>query len=155
MSGESISTLILFIAAMLVAASVAGTLVTSVGELSGSIDGYSGDVSDDIETDVEIISDPGSDAIVGDNNQTVTLLVKNTGDRTLPSDGTELDPLVDGRYVSNENLSVTVLEEPTWNAGTVAQVTLSLSEPLDAGEHRVMLSVRGSESTFQFYYGGA
>ncbi|MFC3960173.1 flagellar protein G [Halovivax cerinus] len=155
MAGESISTLILFIAAMLVAAGVAGTLVTSVGELSGSIDTFSGDVSDDIDTDVAIISDPGSGAVVGTDNETLTLLVKNTGERTLSTEGTELDFLVDGRYVPNENLSVTVVDAEYWRTGDVARVELTLPEPLSEGEHRVMLSVRGAETVFRFYYGGA
>jgi len=155
MAGESISTLILFIAAMLVAASVAGTLVTTVGGLTNSVDSASDDVSTDIDTDLEIISDPGSGAIVGDSNETLRLLVKNTGDRTIPHDGTELDVLVDGAYVPPRNISVTPQEEPVWRDGVVAAVDITLEEPLDAGEHRVQLSVRGAESTFRFYYGGA
>lgn len=155
MAGESISTLILFVAAMLVAAAVAGTLVTSVGELSGSVDTFSGDVSNDIETEVEIISDPGSDAVVGDDNETITLLVKNTGERTLPDDGTELDFLVNGEYVPNDDITVTTYEADVWQSGAVARVELTLDEPLSAGEHRVLLSVRGTEEVFEFYDGGA
>ncbi|WP_247731196.1 flagellar protein G [Halovivax limisalsi] len=154
MAGEAISSLILFIAAMLVAVGVAGTLVAGVGDLSGSLDSVSGSVSDDIDTEVEIISDPGSDAVVGDNNETVTVLVKNTGARTLPTDGSELEFLVDGSYVANGNISVTVYESNTWRTGSVAAVELALDGPIGTGEHRVHLTAGGSEELFEFYYGG-
>ena len=151
MGSESISSLILFIAAILVAAGVAGTLVASVDEVSGSIDTFSGSVSDDIDTDVEIISDPGSDAVYDESDETITLLVKNTGDRSLPDDGTELDVLVNGEYVTPDRLTVTVIEESTWRHGAVATVELDLEESLETDEHRVMLTVPGDEEVFEFY----
>lgn len=154
MAGEAISSLILFIAAMLVAVAVAGTLVAGVGDLSGSLDTVSGSVSDDIDTEVEIISDPGSEAVVGSDNGTIRLLVKNTGARTLATDGSDLDFLVDGRYVSRANISITVQDASSWRSGAVAAVDLTLADDLDPGEHRVHLTAGGSEEVFEFYDGG-
>ncbi|MCU4974294.1 flagellar protein G [Halobacteria archaeon AArc-m2/3/4] len=156
MAGESVSSLILFIAAMLVAAGVAGTLVTNVNELSSSIDTHSGDVRDQIDTDIEIISDPGSGAVYDDEeaDPTITLLVKNTGERTLSTDPSGHDVLVDGRYVSNADLTIDVVEDgPTWRRGGVAEVRITLEEPLEIGEHRVVVTTSGDREVFEFYHG--
>ncbi|WP_126662324.1 flagellar protein G [Haloterrigena salifodinae] len=154
MASDSVSSLILFIAAMLVAAGVAGTLVTNVTEISGSIDTYSGEVREQIDTDIEIISDPGSDAIYNesDGNGTVSVLIKNTGQKTLASDGSELDVLIDGAYVSSESATFTVREgsSDAWRRGEVAE--LELEQQLEPGtEHRIVVIVNGDEETLRFY----
>ncbi|WP_276255649.1 flagellar protein G [Halomontanus rarus] len=155
MSSESISSLILFIAAMLVAAGVAGTLVTNVNELSSSIDTHSSDVREQIDTDIEIISDPGSGAMYddseGNGNETITLLVKNTGERTLSTDPAHLDVTVDGRYVSRSELTLSVVDGSTWREGTVAE--LEIGEPLETGEHRIVVTTSGDREVFEFYHG--
>lgn len=155
MGSDSVSALILFIAAMLVAAGVAGTLVTNVNDISNSIDTYSGDVRDQIDTDIEIISDPGSDAIYNDTdgNETVSILVKNTGQKTLASDGSDIDVLVDGSYVSRNSLSLEILDgdgSATWRSGDVAE--LEIDRTLERGtEHRVVVIANGDRETFEFY----
>ncbi|SER19836.1 flagellar protein G [Natrinema salaciae] len=152
MAGDSVSTLILFIAAMLVAAGVAGTLVTNVNELSNSVDTYSGDVTDKIDTDIEIISDPGSEAVYNASGaETITLLVKNTGRKTLATDGTGLDVLVDGTYVSSSDMSITVRDGGgPWRGGAVAE--LEIDRSLTTGdEHRIQVTVNGAKETFEFY----
>ncbi|ELY68254.1 flagellin [Natrinema versiforme] len=151
MAGDSVSTLILFIAAMLVAAGVAGTLVTNVNELSNAVDTQSADVTDKIDTDIEIISDPGSDAVYDDTSGTVTILVKNTGQKTLADDGTGLDVLVNGSYISDEAMTVTVQDDGgPWRRGTVAE--LEINQPLaTTTEHRVQVTVNGAEEVFEFY----
>lgn len=152
MAADSVSTLILFIAAMVVAAGVAGTLVTNVNELSNSVDAYSEDVTDKIDTDIEIISDPGSDAVYNASGaENITILVKNTGQKTLPTDGTGLDVLVNGSYVSSDEFTITVREGGgPWRDGTVAELEIdrSLATP---GEHRVVVTVNGAEEVFEFY----
>ncbi|QCS41364.1 flagellar protein G [Natrinema versiforme] len=152
MAGDSVSTLILFIAAMLVAAGVAGTLVTNVNELSNSVDTQSADVTDKIDTDIEIISDPGSDAVYNsDGAENVTLLVKNTGQKTLADDGTGLDVLVNGSYISDEAMTVTVQDDGgPWRRGTVAELEIDQSLATGA-EHRVQVTVNGAEEVFEFY----
>jgi len=151
MAGNSISTLILFIAAMLVAAGVAGTLVTNVNDLSNAVDSHSGDVTTEIDTDIEIISDPGSGAVYNANGEeNVTLLVKNTGRATLAADSTTLDVLVDGVYVSSDAFTVTVQEGGPWRDGAVA--ALEVDRSLATGEeHRLVVTVNGAEEVFEFY----
>ena len=151
MAGDSVSTLILFIAAMLVAAGVAGVLVTNVNDITNSIDTHSTDVREKIDTDVEIISDPGSNAVYDtEGNETITLLIKNTGDRTLDSDGNGIDVLVNGEYVSDEDWKLEVVSGETWRTGEVAQ--LEIDRELTPGEHRVTVDVNGDREVFEFYY---
>ncbi|QLG49267.1 flagellar protein G [Natrinema halophilum] len=152
MAGDSVSTLILFIAAMLVAAGVAGTLVTNVNELSNSVDTQSDDVTDKIDTDIEIISDSGSQAVYNSSGaENITLLVKNTGKKTLPAKSGELDVLVNGSYVSSSEFAVTVRDGGgSWRDGTVAELEIdrSISTP---DEHRVVVIVNDAEEVFEFY----
>lgn len=152
MAGDSVSTLILFIAAMLVAAGVAGTLVTNVNEISNSVDTKSGEMTDKIETDIEIISDPGSEAVYNSSGaENITLLVKNTGQKTLATDGTGLDILVNGSYVSSDEYTITVRDGGgSWRDGRVAAIEIDRS--LATGEeHRVQVTANGAEEVFEFY----
>ncbi|WP_436345913.1 flagellar protein G [Natronorubrum sp. FCH18a] len=157
MSSESISSLILFIAAMLVAAAVAGTLVTTVTDVSGSIDTHSDGVREQIDTDIEIISDPGSDAVYDADvdNGTISVLVKNTGQKTLADDGSGLDVLVNGEYVTSEEFDVVLHDaddEPnSWRHDVVAELEIP-DQSLETGEeHRVTVIVNGQTETLEFY----
>jgi len=141
--------MILFIAAMLVAASVAGTLVTSVGDVSGSIDARSADAAETIDTEIDVISDPGSDAVY-DGSTTVTLLVKNTGNGRLSTDASKPDVLVDGQYVGAGDRTLNVVGGGSeWMPGDV--VRLELNVDLDPGEHRVVVIINGDREVFEFY----
>ncbi|WP_439028354.1 flagellar protein G [Haloarchaeobius sp. DT45] len=148
MASTSVSSLIMFIAAMLIAVSVAGTMVTNVGEVSSSIDAKSADAAQKIDTEVDIISDPGSTAVY-DGSNTVTLLVKNTGNGRLPNETSNVDVLVDGQYVPDSDRTLTVVDGSEWRPGNVAR--LELDRSLSAGSHRVVVIVNGDEEVFEFY----
>jgi flagellar protein FlaG len=144
MASVSITHLILFIASLLVAASVAGVLTDEVGRLSEAISEQGLDASQEVRTDIEIISDAGSD-VYGDEN--VTLYVKNTGTSDLQSAPTDFDVILDGEYQSG--LNVTVMDAESWNPGDVVRVRIY--EPdLDTGDHRVKVIVDGDEEVFKF-----
>lgn len=149
MASTSVSSLILFIAAIILAASVAGTMVTTVDDISNSIADNSEEAAQSIDTDVTIISDPDSGAIYNDSNDTVTVLVKNTGSRTLDASADELDVLLDGQYLAPENQSTTVVTAADWRVGNVLRLTFDAS--LDQGEHRVVVRVDGDETILRFY----
>ncbi|GAA0273866.1 flagellar protein G [Halobacterium noricense] len=147
MASVSSSTLIIFIASILVAASVAGTMTNGVQRLSGALGDRSVDVSQQIRTDVELISDPGTpSSIYNSSDDTITLLVKNTGSKTLPARPETFDILVDGRYTSPSN--ATVLNGGRWQTGDVARVTLERN--LTADDHRVVVTVNGDEELLEF-----
>lgn len=152
MASVSISHMILFIASMLIAASVAGVFTTSVDRLSGAIDDQGLQVSDNVRTDIEIISDNGTGACVYDCNDggNLTLLVKNTGTQRLPAQADQIDVLVDGQFQPVSETAITVLGDTnTWDRGTV--IRLNISEPgLSPGDHRAKVIVNGDEEVFQF-----
>ena len=148
MAGVSASHLIIFIASMMVAASVVGVFTDSVGQLSDAIDDQGVHVSSDVRSDIEVISDSGSAAVYnssGDGN--ITLHVKNTGSSRLPAEADQMDVLVNGMYQTD--VTVTLLGgADAWRPGEVVMV--EISEPLDPGDHRVKLVVNGDEEVFEF-----
>jgi len=147
----SSSHLILFIASLLIAASVAGTFTQGVQRLSSALGDRSLDVAQDVRTDVEIISDPASsDAIYDetDGEGTLTILVKNTGSLDLPADSDQIEVLVDGRY--QVDVTVTVLDGETWRVGNVVSLEVSLDGTLESGDHRATVIVNNDEEVLEF-----
>ncbi len=145
MASVSVSHLILFIASMMIAASVAGVFTSSIGQLSGAISEQGFDVSSEVRTDIEVISDSGSDAIY--DNGVITLYVKNTGTERLAADPGVLDILVNGRFVTD--YSVTRADgNGAWQPGTV--VRLDIQQSLETGDHRVQITANGDEEVFKF-----
>jgi flagellar protein FlaG len=141
----SSSHLILFIASLIVAASVAGTFTQGVQRLSSALGERSIDVSGDIRTDVSIISDPGSGAVANDDE--ITVLVKNTGSRSLEAEGGQIEVLVDGKYQTD--VSVSVVDGSAWNVGNVAKMTITVPS-LSSGDHRVKIIVNGDDDVLRF-----
>ena len=148
MASVSASTLIIFIASILVAASVAGTMTTGVSQLGDALDDRSLDVANEIRTDIDIISDPGSDAVYNDSgNENITLHVKNTGSRTLSTDADTIDVIVDGEYATAASTRV-VSGDQSWSEGAVLEVTVD--KQLETGPHRVVVIVNDDRETFEF-----
>ncbi|MFB6110039.1 MAG: flagellar protein G [Halodesulfurarchaeum sp.] len=143
----SSETLILFIAAVLVAGSVAGAMTGGINQLSDALRDRSQDVSQEIRTDVEVISDPTSGKVYDGANETITLLLKNTGSNTLAAVPSTVDLVVDGRYRSVQTL--TVIDEPTWQPGAVARLTVT-NVTLTGIDHRIVVHVNGNRDVFRF-----
>lgn len=148
MASVSASTLIIFIASILVAASVAGTMTTGVSQLGDALGDRSLDVANEIRTDIDIISDPGSTAVYDGDTTTITLLVKNTGSKSLSTDPKTIDVIIDGEYTTDVSTSL-VGDENTWREGSVLQI--SVDKQLDPGEHRVVVMVNDDRETFEFW----
>jgi flagellar protein FlaG len=144
----SSSTLIIFIASILVAASVAGTMTNGVQRLSDALGDRSVDVSNEIQSDVEIISDSGSpSAIYDDGANNLTVLVKNTGSQQLAATTDNIELIVDGTYETS--FVVSVVDGDAWEPGNVVRVNAT-SVNLDAGDHRVVVIVNGDEEVLEF-----
>lgn len=152
MGSVSISHLIIFVASLLVAASVAGTLIVSVEDVSSSVDRQSESLTQQIDSDIAIISDPSSGTIYeGDETTgTITLLVKNIGRATLEPDGADLDMLVDGQYQTGPTIEI-ISDHERWSTGAVAEVTVTL-DGLSSGDHRATVIVHGNRATIDFYH---
>ncbi|MFA1610579.1 flagellar protein G [Halobellus rubicundus] len=149
MADVSVPSLILFIASIVIAAGVAGVLIDTVTGISGALDDRGADVAENIRTDVEIISN--SDSTVYDqDNDTVTLYVKNTGRRTLPATNQTFDVIFDAEYRTNVTVSV-VDGGPEWTPHGVVEVEIGgLSGLEGTGDHQATLVVDGDEETFRF-----
>jgi len=148
MAGGSAAELILFIAAIVVAASVAGTLTSEVDRVSDAISAKSLDVADEIRADAEIVSDAGAQVYNRSGNENVTVHVRNTGASDLPADSGTVDVLLDGEYQTGVNVSV-VGGGDTWHRGEVARLEFSAPD-LPTGDHRLKLVVSGDEEVFRF-----
>jgi flagellar protein FlaG len=148
MASVSVSHLILFIASIVVAASVVGTFTSEVNRLSSAIGDQGVDVSEDVRTNIEIISDPGSEVYDRNGNGNITLLVKNTGSQNLPADAGQVDVLVNGEYQTNVGLKLVDTSADEWERGSVARLNVSTS--LSPGDHRVKVIVNGDEEVFEF-----
>lgn len=154
MASVSVSHAIMFIASLLVAASVAGALVGGVDRLSDSISDRSLDTSEDIRTDVEIVSDAGSDAIFENesNGGEITLLVKNTGSINLLAEESQLDVLVNGRFATDVAVErADGTDSANWDTNDVVRVTISVSDDdLNENDQRVKIIVNGDEEVLRF-----
>lgn len=149
MSGVSASHLVIFIASIVVAAGVAGTLVTQVDRVSTSIVSQNEDVEERIDADIRIISDTGSpDSIYDSGTDNLTLYVKNTGGTELTPNAGSIDVLVEGSFNSPDIVSRVDGQNDRWPPGTVLEVTV---EGIDiSGDTRVTVSVRENEDTIRF-----
>ncbi|MCO8253394.1 flagellar protein G [Haladaptatus sp. AB618] len=150
MASVSTSHLILFIASLIIAASVAGTFSTGIQRLSGALGDRSIDISHNVRTDIEIISDPASEAVYNaSGNKNITLLIKNTGSENLKGSSDQIDILIDGKYQSN--VSVKVVDGTYWDVGNVARVIITPSTQLPPGnDHRVKVIVNGDSEVLEF-----
>jgi flagellar protein FlaG len=148
----SVSHMILFIASMIIAASVAGVFTSSVDTLSNAIEDQGLSVADDVRTDIEIISDNGTGACVyncnGDEN--VTVLVKNTGTGDLVADAAQINVLVNNQFQPPGDIQVELLGDAvSWGRGDV--VRLQATETgLGSGDHRIKVIVNGDTEVFDF-----
>jgi len=139
--------MILFIASILVAASVVGVFTDSISQVSEAIDQRGVSVSENIRTDIEIISDSGSAAVYEDG--TITIHVKNTGSRMLAAEPDQIDVFVNGRYKSADVMTVSLEgDASTWGPGEVAKV--QIDESGLSGDTRVKVIVNQDEEVFRF-----
>lgn len=152
MASVSVSHMVLFVASLVIAAGVVGTVTAGVDRVNAAVQAGSVDAAQDMRTDVTVISDAGSaDAVYDAETETITLLVKNTGTQRLPPDGSGIEVLLNGGYVDPDRTSGEVLTAPdsgAWTRGDVLELTIDQS--LGSGDHRVVLIVNGDEETFQF-----
>lgn len=164
MSGISASTLVIFIASILVAAGVAGTLVTTVGDISSSAETQGDAISDSINTDIELLNDGRGSNFYQENVENgdgetveglITLYARNAGSTNLRLDS-QVNVLLNGRLVSSDNLTLTPTnggDPDVWTENEVIEIEISLSETLEGSGNRVSVSVEGSERSIEFKAG--
>ncbi len=151
MASVSVSHMILFIASIVIAASVAGVFTDSISQVSQAIDDRGLSVSENVRTDIEVISDSGSSAVYDETTENVTIYVKNTGSQRLRAESAAIDVLVDGRYEAE--FTVTLLDgADTWESSDVVRLEIEPNngDGLSAGDHRLKVIVNEDEEVFQF-----
>lgn len=151
MASVSTSHLIIFVASLVVAAGVVGTLTTGVDRVSNAVQDGSLDVSQQVRTDVTIISDPKSD-VHNESAGNVTIYVRNTGSQTIPVRGSAVDVLLNGEYKAGSDLHIELVSDSdnsdVWRPEEVVAITVS-----DTGiqtDNRLFLTVNGDEEVFEF-----
>lgn len=150
MASVSASKLVLFVASLVVAATVASTLTASVMDLDEALEGSGLAAADRIETDVEIVSDPGSNAVYNESTGNVTLLVKNTGEKDLYAEASQVDVLIDGEFATVDGFATPEADaDAAWDTGEIVRITVSRS--LDPGEHEITVHVDGAEDSLTIY----
>ncbi len=162
MASVPVSHLILFIASLVIAAGVVGTVTTGVDRVSSAVNDGSLDATEQLRTDITVISDPNGgvyNASEGDDGN-VTLLLKNTGTQRLAADGSGVEVVFDGRFVRPSAKSGEVVSADgatAWSRGDVLELTIDLdavdgvdSLDTEASDHRVYLTINGDEELFQF-----
>ena len=160
MASVSASHLIIFIASLVIAAGVVGTVTTGVDRVSAAVEDAGIDATEQLRTDVTIISDASAGVYNASGNENVTLLIKNTGTQRLRPDGSGIDVVFDGSYVrpsAIEGELVSAGSGAAWSRGDVLRLTIDTdqldgtSDGLDPGtDHRVYLTINGDEELFQF-----
>lgn len=148
MASVSVSHLIIFIAAMIVAASVAGLLTTTVNDISSAIEEQGFSTSDDIRSDITIINDPGAGVYNSSGNGNVTLYVKNTGGKELSTASGNIDVFVNGVFIPVGNGNVTTLEGEIWGRNDVVEITVNGENVDDPGQNRAKVVAGGGEDVF-------
>jgi len=148
MASVSVSHLIIFIAAMVVASSVAGVLTTTVNDIGDAIDDQGLSVSDDIRSEVEIINDPGSEVInTSANPDRVELYVKNTGNKELTTNPDNVDVFLNGQFRTADNVTIVSSDSDVWGRNDVARIDIEDTAPITDGENRAKVRVGGAEDT--------
>ena len=148
MSGVSATHLVIFIASIVVAAGVAGTLVTQVDRVSESITDQSEGVEEQIDTDIKIISDTGNtSSIYNTSGNELTLYVKNTGKAELQIEQDTIDVLIEGQFNEPSNVTRVNDDSVRWPPGSVVEITVDSVDI--TGDTRITVAVNGNEDTIR------
>jgi len=140
--------LVLFIAAVLVSAAVAGTFTSSASRLGNAMEEDSRVEAEQVDASIRIVSDASSPETVYDpDTETLTVVVKNTGDETLSSLPDAVPVLVNGTYQSDVRTEVVTGGE--WRPGDLLRVRVNVSLP-EESPTRVVVAPTGSRDLFEF-----
>lgn len=140
--------LVIFIAAILMSAGIAGVIVDGAEQYADSVDSSQSEYAKDVSTEIQIINDPERPAATYDEvDDTLTLYVKNVGNRIIPNDTGEMTVLVNG--TRHQIRSVTVHGNSRWRPGGVVEITIDVVLPSNS-ETRVVVDVSGGNARYEF-----
>jgi len=150
MASVSVSHLIIFIASLVVAAGVAGTLTTGVERVSNAVEDGSLDVSQQVRTDIDIVSDPSSPSI-NTTTENLTVHVRNTGSQGIFIQPDSIDMVLNGEFVPNSGFTVTDANgaQTTARTGDVMAIEID-SEYVSSGDNRLYITINSDEEVYEF-----
>ena len=151
MASVSVSHLIIFIASLVVAAGVAGTLTTGVERVSNAVEDGSLDVSQQVRTDIDIVSDPESPTL--DSNDNVTVYVRNTGSQGIFIQPESIDMVLNGDFIPNSEFTVTDAngDRTTARTGDVMAIEINNDNGyVNSGDNRLYITVNSDEEVYEF-----
>lgn len=151
MASVSVSHLIIFIASLVVAAGVAGTLTTGVERVSNAVEDGSLDVSQQVRTDIDVVSDPKSPTL--DANDNVTVYVRNTGSQGIFIQPDSIDMVLNGDFVPNSEFTVTDAngDRTTARPGDVMAIEINNDNGyVNTGDNRLYITVNSDEEVYEF-----
>jgi len=138
-SDASVTHMIFFIAAVVVAASMAGVFISVGYEMAQKIDVESEAMTEAMQSEIAIINDP---AMVPYDGTSLTKYVENTGSSTLDTQG--LFVMIDGGYSNDTALQTLGSEGAQWVPSAVLQITINIS--LAPGDHVVKVITGDGEA---------
>lgn len=149
MPATSASHMIFFIAAIVVATAIAGTLISTTYRFSDDIESRGNSIGNQIGTDIEIINDPVAMPYNSSNN-TLTLYVLNIGSTIIDLDNSSVIILING--TAHTNLTF-ILPGGKVSWGPNTALTIVVKEvTLAAGDHRlsVIVAQGGARDSIEF-----
>ncbi|CAD7770137.1 Archaebacterial flagellin [Candidatus Methanoperedenaceae archaeon GB50] len=138
--------MIFFIAAAIIAGSVAAALFINTQSVVDSVSIASKTLSGQLKTDVTIINDPEKIPRSGD---VYTFYVKNTGKRILPTE--YVNVIIDGTIIPEADMTKTIVGGgSTWGSGDVLQIDVTYTG-LSSGDHTIrVITENGIDDSMDF-----
>ena len=138
--------MIFFIAAAIIAGSVAAALFINTQSVVDSVSIASKTLSGQLKTDVTIINDPEKIPRSGD---VYTFYVKNTGKRILPTE--YVNVIIDGIIIPEADMTKTIVGGgSTWGSGDVLQIDVTYTG-LSSGDHTIrVITENGIDDSMDF-----
>jgi len=137
MASDSASQIIFFIAALIVASTIAAVMISTVEEVSSVLRQKNRALVESIKDDITIINDPKNVS-----NNPVVIYVKNTGASTIPLDKKVIDIIIDGVYQTDYTMT-SLSGNTEWEPGDVVEFKINVN--LSPGSHVIRIYVRGKE----------
>ncbi len=143
--GTSASHIILFIATIILASSVAYTLSVTTGKIAIGIEEKGRVMKKYLSGDMEIINDPLRIPI---KSGEYVFYVKNTGERSLTFTNSTVDVLIDGSMIVRSHVTIITPSSGILGVSETGEIRVNIT--LTSGDHRVKIIVDGISDTMTF-----
>lgn len=151
MAAQGASELIFFVGAVIISASLVGVFFAAVSQVSDTIGDSAADAASAAQASVTILNDPAH--VSYDNvSQNFTLIVKNTGSRTLHVNETLV--LLDQFSIANNTYVWTFIQNVSaWSPGVSVSFTLTGVNLTASTDHFMkVIAEFGASDTQEFFW---